>query len=113
MKLISEEIQHAEYLVEEKNGKKNYSRLRGVFLQSDIKNRNGRVYENEILAKEVKQILIENLFIKNRAFGELGHPDGPTVNLERVSSHDKVTYTRRQRTLSVKRKSWIPHTVRL
>ena len=54
MKLISEEIQHAEYLVEEKNGKKNYS-IRGVFLQSDIKNRNGRVYENEILAKEVNR----------------------------------------------------------
>ena len=83
MKLISEEIQHAEYLVEEKNGKKNYS-IRGVFLQSDIKNRNGRVYENEILAKEVNRYNRE--FIqKNRAFGELGHPDGPTVNLERVS----------------------------
>ena len=83
MKLISEEIQQAEYIVEEKNGKKDY-KIRGIFLQSDIKNRNGRIYENDILAKEVNRYNRE--FIqKNRAFGELGHPDGPTVNLERVS----------------------------
>jgi hypothetical protein len=83
MKLISEEIQNAEYLVEEANGKKNY-KIRGVFLQSDIKNRNGRIYENDILSKEVDRYSKE--FIdKKRAFGELGHPDGPTVNLERVS----------------------------
>jgi hypothetical protein len=83
MKLISEEIQDAEYLVEEANGKKNY-KIRGVFLQSDIKNRNGRIYENDILSKEVDRYSKE--FIdKKRAFGELGHPDGPTVNLERVS----------------------------
>ena len=83
MKLISEEIQDAQYLVEETNGKKNY-KIKGVFLQSDIKNRNGRVYENDILSKEVKRYSTE--FIdKKRAFGELGHPDGPTVNLERVS----------------------------
>ena len=83
MKLISEEIQDAQYLVEETNGKKNY-KIKGVFLQSDIKNRNGRIYENDILQKEVKRYNQE--FInKKRAFGELGHPDGPTVNLERVS----------------------------
>ena len=83
MKLISEEIQNAEYLVEETNGKKNY-KIKGIFLQSDIKNRNGRVYPNEILHKEVTRYNRE--FInKNRAFGELGHPDGPVVNLERVS----------------------------
>ena len=83
MKLISEEIQNAEYLVEETNGKKNY-KIKGVFLQSDIKNRNGRIYENDILSKEVDRYSKE--FIdKKRAFGELGHPDGPTVNLERVS----------------------------
>ena len=82
MKLISEEVQNAEYLVEEKNGKKEY-KIRGVFLQSEIKNRNGRVYPQEILAREVNRYTKE--FInKNRAFGELGHPDGPTVNLERV-----------------------------
>ena len=83
MKLISEEIQNAEYLVEETNGKKNY-KIKGVFLQSDIKNRNGRIYPKEILHKEVTRYNRE--FInKNRAFGELGHPDGPVVNLERVS----------------------------
>ena len=82
MKLISEAIENAEYLVEEKNGKKEY-KIRGVFLQSEIKNRNGRVYPQEILAREVNRYTKE--FInKNRAFGELGHPDGPTVNLERV-----------------------------
>jgi|TARA_R110000744_G_scaffold2666_1_gene10698 hypothetical protein len=82
MKLISEEVQNAEYLVEEKNGKKEY-KIRGVFLQSEIKNRNGRVYPQEIMVREVNRYTKE--FInKNRAFGELGHPDGPTVNLERV-----------------------------
>jgi hypothetical protein len=82
MKLISEEVQNAEYLIEEKNGKKEY-KIRGVFLQSEIKNRNGRVYPTEVLVREVNRYTKE--FInKNRAFGELGHPDGPTVNLERV-----------------------------
>jgi hypothetical protein len=82
MKLISEEIQ-ANFLVEETNGKKDY-KIRGIFLQSDIKNRNGRVYESNILGKEVNRYTKE--FIdKKRAFGELGHPDGPVVNLERVS----------------------------
>ena len=83
MKLISEEITSAEMLVEETNGKKDY-KIRGVFLQSNIKNRNGRIYPKEILVKEVSRYNKE--FInKKRAFGELGHPDGPTVNLERVS----------------------------
>ncbi len=83
MKLITEEIRDAEYIVEEKNGAKSY-KIKGVFLQSDIKNRNGRVYPYETLVKEVNRY--SNEFIsKNRAFGELGHPDGPTVNLERVS----------------------------
>ena len=91
MKLISEEVSSAEYLVEEdKNGKKEY-KIKGVFLQSNIKNRNGRVYPKEILMKEVKRYNKE--FInKNRAFGELGHPDGPTVNLERVSHMIKKLY---------------------
>ena len=84
MKLITEEIEQAEYIVEEAgNGKKKYS-IKGVFMQSDVKNRNGRLYPKEILQKEVARYNRE--FIeKNRAFGELGHPDGPTVNLERVS----------------------------
>ena len=83
MKLISEEIQNAEYLVEETNGKKAY-KIKGIFLQSDLKNRNGRVYPKQVLEQEVARYNRE--FInKKRAFGELGHPDGPTVNLERVS----------------------------
>ena len=83
MKLITEEISNAEYIVEEKNGKKNYA-IKGIFMQSDVKNKNGRIYPKEILQKEVARYNRE--FIqKNRAFGELGHPDGPTVNLERVS----------------------------
>jgi hypothetical protein len=83
MKLISEEVLDAQYIVEENEGKKEY-KIRGIFLQSDIKNRNGRIYENAILSKEVDRYNKE--FIqKGRAFGELGHPDGPTVNLERVS----------------------------
>ena len=73
MKLISEEIQDAEYLIEDANGKKNY-KIKGVFLQSDIKNRNGRVYPKEIMIKEVNRYNKE--FVeKKRAFGELGHPD--------------------------------------
>jgi hypothetical protein len=83
MKLISEEISDAQYIVEENNGSKNY-KIRGVFLQTEIKNRNGRVYPKDILENEVNRYNRE--FInKKRAFGELGHPDGPTVNLERVS----------------------------
>ena len=84
MKLITETIESIEVLTEDKaNGKKDY-KIRGVFMQADIKNRNGRVYPVDTLAKEVKRYT--NEFInKKRAFGELGHPDGPTVNLERVS----------------------------
>jgi len=83
MKLISEEISDAKYIVEETNGKKNY-KIKGIFLQSEIKNRNGRVYPKDILENEVRRYNAE--FVnKKRAFGELGHPDGPTVNLERVS----------------------------
>ena len=84
MKLITETIEDIEVLTEATtNGGKSY-KIRGVFMQADIKNRNGRVYPVETLAKEVKRYTSE--FInKKRAFGELGHPDGPTVNLERVS----------------------------
>tara|TARA_Y100001937_G_scaffold92275_1_gene124932 strand:- start:75 stop:722 length:648 start_codon:yes stop_codon:yes gene_type:complete len=84
MKLITETIENIEVLKEEQaNGKKDY-KIRGVFMQADIKNRNGRIYPVETLAKEVRRYT--NEFInKKRAFGELGHPDGPTVNLERVS----------------------------
>ena len=83
MKLISEEVQSAEYLIEETNGKKDY-KIRGIFLQSDVKNRNGRVYPREILVREVNRYN-KDFVERKRAFGELGHPDGPTINLERVS----------------------------
>ena len=83
MKLIREEVSNAEYIVEETNGKKNY-KIRGIFMQADMKNRNGRIYPMETLAKEVNRYN-EQFVEQKRAFGELGHPDGPTVNLERVS----------------------------
>ena len=83
MKLIREEIETVEVLTEESNGKKSYF-ITGPFLQGDIKNRNGRIYESNVLAKEVARYN-ENFIKRNRALGELGHPDGPTVNLDRVS----------------------------
>ena len=85
MKLIKEHTEVVNYLIEEdkETGKKNYN-IEGVFLQSEIKNRNGRVYPVEILDKEVKRYMKENVK-KNRAYGELGHPDSPTINLDRVS----------------------------
>ena len=84
MKLIREEINEAQYIVEQDdNGKKSH-KIKGIFMQANIKNRNGRVYPMEVLEKEVKRYNKE--FVeRKRAFGELGHPDGPTVNLERVS----------------------------
>ena len=83
MKLIREEVEAVEVLTEEKNGKKHFY-IQGPFLQGDVKNRNGRIYESNILAKEVGRYN-EQYISKNRAMGELGHPDGPTVNLDRVS----------------------------
>ena len=84
VKLISEAVEEVEYITEEKDdGGKNY-KIRGIFMQADIKNRNGRVYPMEVLDEEVKKYN-KNFIQQNRAFGELGHPDGPTVNLERVS----------------------------
>ena len=84
MKLISESIEDIEYITEDDaEGKKNY-RIKGVFLQAEVKNRNGRIYPMPVLEKEVGRYNKEYVQ-KNRAFGELGHPDGPTVNLERVS----------------------------
>ena len=81
MKLITEHSNEIEYIVEGKN-KEQY--IKGIFMQSDIKNQNGRVYPFGILQKEVKNY--NNRFIKeSRALGELGHPQGPTINLDRVS----------------------------
>jgi len=83
MKLIVEHIEDIEFLVEEKDGKE-YTYIQGVFLQGDIKNRNGRVYPMPILQREVTNYST-NYIDKSRALGELGHPDGPTINLDRVS----------------------------
>jgi len=83
MRLIKEITEDIQYIAEEKDGKKSLY-IEGVFLQSNLKNRNGRVYPKEVMAKEVDRYVNENV-AKNRALGELGHPDGPTVNLDRVS----------------------------
>ena len=83
MKVIKEEIESVEFLVEQKNGKKNMY-IEGVFLQGNIKNRNGRMYPMETLRREVGRYN-ENHVQSGRALGELGHPEGPTVNLDRVS----------------------------
>lgn len=83
MKLITEQIEEVKFLTEENNGKKNHY-IQGVFLQGEIKNRNGRVYPIDILEREVGRYTTENIS-KNRALGELGHPEGPTVNLDRAS----------------------------
>ena len=83
MKLITEEISNVKIITEGKGaGKKLY--IEGVFLQGEIKNRNGRMYPMETLAREVARYN-EQFVSKGRALGELGHPDGPTVNLDRVS----------------------------
>ena len=84
LKLISEEISEVEYITEQKDGGKKDYKIKGVFMESDVKNRNGRVYPQEILAKEVVRYNKEFINLK-RDFGELGHPEGPTVNLERAS----------------------------
>lgn len=83
MKLITEEISKVKFITEEKNGKKSLY-IEGIFLQADIKNRNGRCYPIETLTREVNRYT-DNYISKGRALGELGHPDGPTVNLDRVS----------------------------
>jgi hypothetical protein len=84
MRLIKEHTEEVQYLVEEKLGKGKEYFIEGIFLQSNLKNRNGRVYPTEILDKEIKRYN-EEYVTKNRAFGELGHPDSPTINLDRVS----------------------------
>ena len=83
MKLIREEIESVEILTETVGGKKNLF-IKGVFLQSEMVNRNGRLYPFNIMEKEVNRYN-KDYVQKGRALGELGHPDGPTVNLDRVS----------------------------
>jgi hypothetical protein len=83
MKLITEEISKVEFITEGKGSdKKCY--IKGIFLQAEQVNRNGRMYPMSIMEREVKRYY-ENFVCKGRALGELGHPDGPTVNLDRVS----------------------------
>jgi len=85
MRLIKEFNQDIKYLTEETSNKnKPNVFIEGVFLQSDLKNKNGRIYPREIMQREVARYVKENIKTK-RAYGELGHPDGPTVNLDRVS----------------------------
>lgn len=84
MKLITEHVETVQYLLEDgKEGKKNYF-IEGIFLQSEMKNRNGRVYPKAILQRECTRYMKEYVETK-RAFGELGHPDSPSINLDRVS----------------------------
>ena len=89
MRLMAEEITTVDFLCEEKEGKKNYF-IEGVFLQAELKNRNGRMYPQKTLAREVAKY-DENYIQKGRALGELGHPDGPSINLDRVFSQDHVS----------------------
>ncbi len=84
MKLLNEVFEDVKYIVENKeDGAKNFF-IEGIFLQGNLKNRNGRVYKTETLQREVDRYIKEHVQ-KNRAYGELGHPSGPSINLERVS----------------------------
>jgi hypothetical protein len=90
MKLISEALQDVQFMTEEVAGLKQYY-ISGIFMQANQKNRNGRVYPSDILEREVKRYS-DTYITSNRAFGELGHPDGPTINLDRVSHMIKELY---------------------
>ena len=85
MKLIKEliEEENLQFITEEKDGEKRYY-IEGVFMQADVKNKNGRVYGSNMLAEKVEEYC-KNFIEKNRAYGELGHPSNPSINLERVS----------------------------
>lgn len=83
MKLITEMNEEVEYIVESSEGKKNYF-ISGIFMQAEQKNRNGRIYPMNVLSPKVDSY-VSDFVDKNRAFGELNHPQGPTVNLDRVS----------------------------
>lgn len=84
MKLIVEQVENVKVITEAKeNGKKNMF-IEGIFLQADLQNRNGRIYPVAVLEKEVNRYVTENIE-KKRAYGELGHPQGPSINLDRVS----------------------------
>ena len=83
MKLIKEVFDTTNFIVEDKKGKKDYF-IEGIFLQSELKNRNGRMYPESVMDQEVSRYIKESVE-KNRAYGELGHPDTPSINLDRVS----------------------------
>ena len=83
MKLIAEYTENINFLTEEKNGKKRYI-IEGVFMQADKKNRNGRIYPKPVMEKALNKYMGDQVS-KNRAVGELNHPEGPTVNLDKVS----------------------------
>ena len=101
MKLITEEVSNVKIITEGKGSKKRMC-IEGIFLQGEIKNRNGRMYPINTLEREVERYN-ENFVGKGRALGELGHPEGPTVNLDRVS-HKIVS-------LSYKRSNLMRHTI--
>jgi hypothetical protein len=84
MKLIREELVDTKFIVEEKLGKKKEYFIEGIFLQSELKNRNGRMYPEQVMDREVGRYIKEYVE-KHRAYGELGHPDTPSINLDRVS----------------------------
>ena len=94
MKLISEQIEDVKFIAEESEGKKNYF-IEGIFLQGEIKNRNGRMYPMAVLDREVGKYT-ESFIKTDRALGELGHPDGPNLNLDRVSH--KITSLKKEGT---------------
>jgi hypothetical protein len=94
MKLISEQIEEVTFIAEETEGKKNYF-IEGIFLQGEIKNRNGRMYPMAVLDREVGKYT-ESFINTDRALGELGHPDGPNLNLDRVSH--KITSLKKEGT---------------
>jgi len=83
MKLLQEITEDVDYLIEDIEGKKNHY-LQGIFMEGGIKNRNGRIYEDSVLRPEVERFNRE-IVKENRGFGELGHPAGPTINLDRVA----------------------------
>jgi hypothetical protein len=84
MKLIRETVEQTKFIVENKLGKGKDYFIEGIFLQSELKNRNGRMYPEGVMDKEVGRYM-ESLVKQNRAYGELGHPDTPSINLDRVS----------------------------
>jgi hypothetical protein len=84
MRLIREQVTETKFIVEEKLGKGKQYFIEGIFLQSELKNRNGRMYPESIMDKEASRYITEYVE-NNRAYGELGHPDTPTINLDRVS----------------------------